>query len=151
MLSQCNQAGLTLCKTPISKTTSMDTFWCDHFVWWYYRINIKIYGIFYKQKIERLHLAAISMHKQHMHCILCVVFYGLYSIHYTIVCALYSMDCIICTVFNTLNSVHWNIFIVLNVLYHVHCCNVFLALYPMICIICIIFSALYYIMFYALR
>ena len=32
MMSQCNQSGLTMCKTPISKTNSKDTLCCDRFV-----------------------------------------------------------------------------------------------------------------------
>jgi hypothetical protein len=69
-----------------------------------------------------------------MHCILCIVFY-----------ALYSMPCILCILSYALYFIHCIICIVLYALYYMHCikCIVFYALYSMHCILCIVFYALY--------
>ena len=63
-----------------------------------------------------------------MHCILCIVFYALYSMH-CIICTifypLYSMQCILCIVFYELFSMHCILFIVFYALHSLYLNNAF--------------------------
>ena len=59
-----------------------------------------------------------------MHCMLCIVFFALYSMHCIpciVLYALYSIHCVLCIVFYILYSLHCILCIVFHGLYYIHC------------------------------
>jgi hypothetical protein len=78
-----------------------------------------------------------------MHCIVCIAFYALCSVH--CIPALYYMHCILCIVLYALYPMNFIRCIVFYALYSMHCIpfSVFYALFSMHCILCIVFYALY--------
>ena len=75
-----------------------------------------------------------------MHCIISIVFYELYSMHYNLFIVfypLYCMHCIVCIVFYALYSMNHILCIVFFALYSMHCILSidFYALYSMHCIL----------------
>jgi hypothetical protein len=84
-----------------------------------------------------------------MNCIICIVFYALYSIH-CILCivfyAVYSMQCILLIVLYAFCYMYCDQCIVFYALYYMHCilCSAFYALFSMHCIQCIVLYAWYH-------